>query len=207
MSKQRLETVLMAIDAANAKDPNQVQLDSGARPAELLYGERMSRTLDLLYPAASEELRIAARGQHIERWTSPRSDYPQGREGYLRWRTALKAYHAQRVGELMIESGYDEAALSRVGDLIRKRRLKQDQEVQALEDVVCVVFLRDYFADFARQHEEEKVLAILRKTWAKMSPIGQRAALDLKLSQVARRTLDKALSGDGPMPKSTTTSG
>ncbi len=207
MINQRLETVLVAIDAANAKDPNQVQLASGARPAELLYGERMSRALGLLYPEASEELQIAARGQHIERWTSPRNDFPQGREGYLRWRTALKAYHARRVAEIMTQCGYGEAAANRVGDLIRKRRLKQDPEVQALEDVVCVVFLEDYFADFARQHEEEKVLGILRKTWAKMSPIGQGAALDLKLSQAARYMLDKALSGDAPMPKSRTTSG
>jgi hypothetical protein len=41
----------------------------------------MSETLARMAPNASEHLRIAARGQHIERWTSPRTKYPSGRAG------------------------------------------------------------------------------------------------------------------------------
>ncbi|MGC1488241.1 MAG: DUF4202 family protein, partial [Albidovulum sp.] len=85
----RLTDTLAAIDAANFADPD----ISEGRPAALLYGERMSAELARLFPNASDCLRIAARGQHIERWTSPRASYPEGKEGYLAWRRDLAAFH------------------------------------------------------------------------------------------------------------------
>ena len=200
MADPRLAAVLEAIDDANGRDPNRVAVDGAQRPAELVYGLRMSRTLERLYPEASELLRIAARGQHIERWTSPRADYPMTRDGYLRWRAELKQYHSDRVGALMAEAGYDAADIERVGALIRKRRLRRDPEAQALEDIVCVVFLEDYFADFAAKHEDAKVIDILRKTWAKMSPHGREAALDLTLPAEARRLVEAALAGPVAQP-------
>ena len=193
MADRRLTAVLEAIDAANAKDPNRVAADGAERPAELVYAERMSRCLERLYPDASDLLRIAARGQHIERWTSPRSDFPMTREGYLRWRSDLKRYHGDRVGALMAEAGYESDDIQSVKALILKQRLKRDPEAQALEDVVCVVFLEDYFADFAAKHEDAKVVDILRKTWAKMSEHGRAAALNLALPQEARRLVETAL--------------
>jgi Domain of unknown function (DUF4202) len=69
--------VLAAIDAANSADPTLVQAEGRLVPAELLYGERMSAALAEFMPDASEALTIAARGQHIERWTSA-----QGRNGF-----------------------------------------------------------------------------------------------------------------------------
>ena len=194
----RLQKVLESIDTANAKDPNQVLLDGKDQPAELIYGHRMSEALARLYPEASEHLRIAARGQHIERWTSPRDEYPRTREGYLRWRTALKNYHAGRVGELMQAAGYADEDIRRVSVLIRKVGLKRDPEVQALEDVICVVFLEGYFADFATQHDDDKVVGILQKTWTKMSPVGRDAALALDLSSNARRLVEQALAENRP---------
>lgn len=200
MADRRLAAVLEAIDAANEKDPNRIAADGAERPAELVYGRRMSRCLERLYPEASDLLRIAARGQHIERWTSPRADFPMTREGYLRWRSDLKRYHGERVGALMAEAGYDAAAIERVGALIRKHRLRRDPETQALEDVVCVVFLEDYFADFAAKHEDAKVIDILRKTWAKMSPRGREAALGLTLPAAARRLVEVALAEPAAQP-------
>jgi hypothetical protein len=76
---QRLTDVIAAIDDANACDPNRIEVDGPLEPAELVYGRRMSETLARMAPNASEHLRIAARGQHIERWTSPRTSYPAGR--------------------------------------------------------------------------------------------------------------------------------
>src|SRR5262249_30424993 len=141
---ERFAVVVAAIDAANARDPHTIELDGRSVAAELVYGQRMSATLAGLAPEASETLRIAARGQHIERWTSPRRSYPEGRGGYLRWRKDLQAFHAARVGEIMTAAGYDAAAVGRVGALIRKERLKADIEVQVLEDVACLVFLAHY---------------------------------------------------------------
>src|SRR5262249_47385909 len=134
-SDKRFSDVLAAIDAANARDPNTVEIGGRREPAELLYGRRMSEMLARIAPAASESLRIAVRGQHIERWTSPRNAYPDGRIGYLRWRKDLQGLHARRVGEIMITAGYRSADADRVGALLRKERLKSDPEAQMLEDV------------------------------------------------------------------------
>ena len=189
----RLRHVLEAIDTANAKDPHRVEAEGRQIPAEWLYGQRMSTTLTDLVPDASEALTIAARGQHIERWTSPRTAYPEGRAGYLRWRTDLKAYHARRLAEIMAEHGFDQESIDRVGALVRKERLKQDAEAQALEDVVCVVFLKYYLAEFAAKHDEGKLAGIPAKTWRKMSSRGHAAAQSLGLPEDVRTLLKTGL--------------
>jgi hypothetical protein len=190
---ERFVRVLEAIDAANSFDPNCITVDGLQQPSEVAYSRRMSVMLDRLYPDASELLKIAARAQHIERWKTPRSTYDEGRIGYLRWRTDLKNYHALRTGELMVACGYEGEAIARTQSLIRKERLKYDAEAQALEDVICLVFLEDYFADFASKHDDAKVIDILRKTWIKMSPKAQQAALDLKLPAPAQSLLERAI--------------
>ncbi|MCV2870519.1 DUF4202 domain-containing protein [Defluviimonas sp. WL0002] len=169
----RLEAVHAQIDEANANDPDR----SEGRPAALLYGERMSAELARLFPDASDILRIAARGQHIERWTSPRASYPEGRAGYLAWRRDLAAFHARRVGDIMRAAGYDETDAERVGTLLRKEGIKRDEEVQALEDVICFVFLRWYFFPFAEGRDPEDLLRIVEKTARKMSEGARARAL------------------------------
>lgn len=166
-------TVFAAIDAANAADPTQ---EEGA-PAALLYGRRMSEELARLFPAASEPLQIAARGQHVERWLLPRSDFPEGRTGYLEWRREQGRRHAERVGGMMRAAGYDEAAIAQVGRMLRKEGLKREAEVQALEDVICFVFLRHYFAPFAPTQAPEALLGIVQKTARKMSAEGRARVL------------------------------
>jgi hypothetical protein len=153
----------------------------------------MSATLARLAPAASEALRIAARGQHIERWTSPRRRYPEGRVGYLRWRKDLQDFHARRIAEIMAAAGYDPDAVARVGVLIRKERLKSDAEVQMLEDVACIVFLEHYLGDFLRKTDEDKLAGILAKTWSKMSPLGREAAAKLALPPPVPTLLEQGL--------------
>jgi hypothetical protein len=198
----RFGAVIAAIDSVNFRDPNRIDVGGLSEPVELAYSRRMSKMLDQFRPEASEALKIAARAQHIERWTSSRADYPDGRVGYLRWRTDLNNYHAQRAGELMGQCGYGSDIIARVQSLIRKERLKYDAEAQALEDVICLVFLEYYFADFANKHAEEKVIDILRKTWAKMSEEGQAAALTLALAPAAQELLTRALGETLPERKS-----
>ena len=178
----RFQTAIDHIDAANA-----------AVPAEVLYAQRMTAWLDRLYPDASEALRLAARAQHIRRWEIPRGSYPMDRAGYHRWRTALYTFHAETADSILRGVGYPDATIARVRALLRKERLKSDPEMQALEDVACLVFLENYFADFAPKHDEEKVITILRRTWAKMSPRGHVAALELKMEPAARSLVEKAL--------------
>lgn len=190
---ERLKETLRGIDAANAADPNQESVGGERRPAALVYSERMTRWLERIAPEASEELQIAVRAQHIERWTMPRKSYPMDREGYLRWRTDLAKYHAERAGAIMKAAGYDDDAVKRVSTLIRKRGIKRDPEVQTLEDVACLVFLENYFADFSTQHDDEKVVSIVAKTWVKMSAAGHRAALTIDIPDRARALVERAL--------------
>ena len=170
----RLQCALQAIDAANARDPT----DEAGEPVGLVYGRRMSEALAAFAPDASDPLRIAVRGQHVERWLSPRRAFPEGKAGYFAWRNAAKKRHAERLGQIMAGCGYDEAVIARVGALVRKEQLRSDGEAQTLEDVACLVFLRYYAANFAAKHDREKVVDILLKTQRKMSPRGRAAGLD-----------------------------
>jgi hypothetical protein len=188
---KRFGDVIAAIDTANACDPHVVQIDGRAVPAGLLYGQRMSETLARMAPDASEQLQIAVRGQHIERWTSPRNGYPAGRAGYLKWRNDLKEFHARRLGEIMAAAGYGPHEAARVGALVRKERLRSDPEVQMLEDVVCVVFLDHYLGDFMGKTNEAKLARILAQTWDKMSAQGHAYAGKLDLPPIVLTLLKR----------------
>ncbi len=163
-----LSAALAAIDTANAADP---------KAEALVYGQRMSAELDRLFPQASDVLKIAARGQHVERWLLPRDDYPEGKEGYHAWRREQGRRHGQRVAGIMADAGYGPQDCERVGVLLRKEGIKRDSEVQALEDVICFTFLRWYFSPFAKGRDPAALLEIVEKTARKMSAEGRARAL------------------------------
>jgi len=193
----RFNVAIALIDEANRQDPNRTTIDGIERPNELLYAQRMTSWLEKLEPNASETLKLAARAQHIRRWTIPRSTYPTTRAGYHQWRNDLAKFHADTAASLLQQAGYDHEVIARVQSLIRKERLKEDPETQTLEDVICLVFLESYFAEFARKHahEEEKVIKILQRTWRKMSERGRAAALALPIPDEARKLVEMALAG------------
>lgn len=189
----RFNRAISRFDEENSRDPRR-EIDGGTEvPYELLYSRRMTRTLDIFEPEASEALRLAARCQHIRRWEIPRDRYPMDRTGYKRWRNELARFHTRTATQILQEVGYDEPTISRVSDLLLKKGLKTDPEVQTLEDVICLVFLQYYFHEFAQKHPEEKTLDIVRKTWKKMSDRGHKAALNLKLPPEDSTLLEKAL--------------
>ena len=165
----RLHRALALIDAANAADP---------KGEALVYGQRMTDELARLFPGASKVLQVAARGQHVERWLLPRSDFPEGKSGYHDWRREQGRRHAARVAGIMAEAGFPPEDCDRVGVLLRKEGIKRDPEVQALEDVICFVFLKWYFAPFASDREADQTLDIVRKTARKMSEAGRARVLD-----------------------------
>ena len=181
------------IDEANSQDPNIENFEGENYPKELLYSMRMTRWLETIEPQASDALRLAVRSQHIRRWEIPRSDYPLGRKGYHQWRTRLYDYHGEKAAEILEKVGYEEETIAQVRKMLKKQGLKSNLETQALEDVACLVFLESYFWDFSRLHDEEKIIDILRKTWAKMSACGQEAARELSLNAGAEALLNKAL--------------
>ena len=193
----RFQRVIRSIDQANGEDPNSEVVDGVAWPKEQLYGMRMQEWVEELDPGASEALRIAARSQHIRRWEIPRSDYPMDRRGYLRWRTTLYAFHADRASEILRAQEYDAETIEHVRALLQKRNLRADTDVQTLEDAAALVFLVHHLDDFLERDDiaEEKAIDIIRKTWKKMTERGHEAALALALSDESTALLEKALAG------------
>ena len=185
--KLRLSRLLERIDQLNGADLATELVDGVARPHELLYSERVTAWVLRLRSDASEALRIAARGQHVRRWTIPRARYPMTRQGYLRWRETLKTFHADTVAGLMREAGYADDEIQRVRTIMGKRALPADPDTQTLEDALCLVFLETQFADLRKKTPEEKMRDVLRKTWMKMSAAGRAEALQLPLDEDARR--------------------
>ncbi|MGC8120664.1 DUF4202 domain-containing protein [Marinobacter sp. VGCF2001] len=180
--QDRLEKALDAIDQANRQDPNQEQVDDTQLPREYAYSLHMTRWLFELEPEPSERMQIACRAQHIERWIMPRSDYGEGRKNYYQWRQACGRMHGRRAAEIMAQSGYPDAECERVETILTKRKLREDEDTQLLEDVACMVFLERYFAQFFDDnpdYDKDKWLRIVRRTWSKMTPRGHAAALKL----------------------------
>jgi Domain of unknown function (DUF4202) len=194
----RLTAVLAAIDAANADDPYTIVVDGVERPKEQAHAELMTRWVRTLAPDCSDAQLIAARAHHLRRWSIPRDDYPRDRGGYLRWRTALRRQHANDVARIMGDAGYGDADVERVQAIVGKKGLGRDPEVQVHEDALCLVFLDTQFDALAAQlDDDDKMIDILRKTAAKMSPAGLAAASELKLSAEGAALLGRALDGAG----------
>lgn len=195
-SPDRFAKAIALIDAANAADPNVMRYGGVDRPKELLHAELLTRWVESLRPDAPEALRLAARGQHVRRWEHPRAAYPEGRTGYLRWRTGLYAFHAEEAARLLSEAGYDSLTVERVGEIIRKQGLGRDPDVQAIEDGLCLVFLETQLDELAGKMEREKMVTILRKTWKKMSERARELALALTFEPDERALIAEALATD-----------
>ncbi|MBX7057371.1 MAG: DUF4202 domain-containing protein [Leptospirales bacterium] len=192
--EEMLKAVHAAIDRANSEDPQRDGEDGSAKA--LLYGRRMTTTLLAIEPAANLALCIAARGQHIRRWKIPRDTYPRDRAGYHRWRTDLQRFHAAELREILTALQFAEELILRVEALVQKRNLRQDSEVQLLEDVICLVFLSHYALEFAAQHDPVKTADILRKTAAKMSLAGRERALAWPMPAAVREIWLQCASGN-----------
>ena len=187
----RFRAAVAALDAANRDDPHRLEVRGQSRPKELAHAELVTEWVRRLHPEASEALLLAARAHHIRRWEIPRERYPKGRPGYLRWRKALQTHHATVTSELLRDVGYDEDTVARVGDILRKRGLGRDVEVQAFEDALCLTFLETQLAGFTGGHAGTN--AVLAKTVKKMSPRARQHALELSLPEAGRRAFRLAL--------------
>jgi hypothetical protein len=184
MTRQLYQAATAAFDKANAEDPNTEMASGKEYPKEMLYAQRMTDMQERYAPDASEAVKLAVRAQHIQRWKSPRSDYPMDKLGYMLWRTTLYKFHAETAGNLMKEAGYDDEMIARVKTIVGKKELKTNPETQLMEDVVGLVFIEHYMLAFAGQHpeyDEAKWIVIIKKTWKKMSPRAHEFALAGKI--------------------------
>ncbi len=172
MTEQRFDKAITLIDAANGEDPNREICGGKSWPKELLYAYHMSDMLERYAPGADDAIKLAVRAQHIQRWKSPRSDYPMDRKGYHQWRAGLNRFHADTVASLLKKAGYDSQFIARVKQIVGKKSFRINPDTQLLEDVAGLVFIEHSMLDFVGRHpeyDEEKWIDIICKIWRKMS--------------------------------------
>jgi Domain of unknown function (DUF4202) len=187
---------ILAIDAANGDDPNTIIVRGEERPKELAHAELMTEWVNRLDAEADEAQLLAARAHHLRRWSLPRDEYPDGRAGYLRWRTALRKQHAAEVADLLREVGYDDSTIERVRAIVNKEGLGTDPAVQVHEDALCLVFLETQLAATADRLGDDKMLDVIAKTAAKMSPAALALVDELPLRDEDRALIERALSAE-----------
>ncbi len=189
---KRFENATRRFDEENSRDPNSERTDGVDRPRELIYAQWLTDWVLKLCPEASEELRLAARCQHLCRWMVPRDSYPMTRVGYLQWREGLKKFHAQRAGEILREVGYPTEIISKVQNLNLKKGFPHDPESRVLEDALCLVFLERQFGQLASKTTDDKMINALQKAWKKMTPAAQKLAQQLTYNFHEKGLLEQA---------------
>ena len=190
---KRFDAAQRRFDEENLRDPNRESEGGVAGPREFIYAIWLNAWVLKLCPGASEELRLAARSQHLCRWMVPRDSQPMTRAGYLKWREGLRHFHAQKAGKILREVGYPEETIARVQSLILKQNFPDDPEGRVLEDALCLVFLERQFAALASKSTDDKMLNALRKAWKKMTPAAHALALKLPYGPREKALLDQAL--------------
>ena len=183
MNKNLFTQAMEAFDTANSKDPNFIEVNGFEKPYELVYANWLYEWVMKLNPNAIEELQLAAKCQHIKRWEIPRSKYQDGLKGYTKWKKELAEYHADEAGKILKQVGYEEAVIERVRAINLKKNLKTDSDVQTMEDALCLVTLQYQIEGFSLKHDDEKMIGIIKKTWAKMSDRAKEEALKLSYSE------------------------
>lgn len=73
-----------------------------------------------------------------------------------------------------------------------KKSLKQDEETQLFEDVVCLVFIQYYLHEFAHQQTHEKIIGILQKTMKKMSKRALKEAGNIPVDEEVQELIKEA---------------
>jgi hypothetical protein len=193
-----------AFAAHHAADPRPCVRDGVTTTVSLDYHARVEAWLVRLEPAASLPVRLAALAQHVRRWEVPRTSAPAGLAGYKRWRSELARRQADIAKTELAGVGYDDDVIGRVEDILVKKRLRSDPDVQLLEDAVCLRFLEDELATFIEGRDDDAVVGIIHKTWDKMSARGHTQALALALPPRAAALVARALTLPGAAPDNRT---
>ena len=183
MDSARLAQAIAEIDRANAEDPNQIEVRGVLRPKELAHADLASEWIAQLVRQPSEALQLAARAHHLRRWSLPRSDFPEGRSGYLVWRQALKQQHADEAAHILEACGYPPETIESTRDIILRKNLTGSTEAQALEDALCLIFFETQLVELAGRLAPLKMREVGLKTLRKMSPHARRLAMELPIDR------------------------
>jgi hypothetical protein len=191
----KLAIAFELFDTYNKQDPRNFEWEGTTYPQEYFFAIKLYDWVLKLDPDAGEELLLASRSQHIGRWEMPRESYPEGREPYLKWRKDLALHHAAITGTLMKQAGYSDEQVERVSQILLKKRIKVDADVQTMENALCLVFLQYQYEDFRKKYDNdpEKIITILRKSLLKMDAHGHSFALQLKYSAAGLVLVESAV--------------
>jgi hypothetical protein len=192
--EEKIRLAHEAFDQMNARDPNCIEVNGTSQPRELALARWLSDWVTRIAPNPSVALRLAARCQHLMRFSFPRTAYPEGRVGYLKWRKDLSKRHADLATRVLFELGFDQEVIELVRKINMKQELRADAECQAMEDALCLSFLEHEYSAFCSKHADEKVIEIVQKTWGKMSEAGHQLALTIQLEGRAKDLIQQALS-------------
>jgi hypothetical protein len=190
-----LTAAFKLFDDYNRQDPRSFEWDRKLYPQEYFFAIKLYVWVLKLDPNAGEDLLLASRSQHIGRWEIPRESYPEGREPYLKWRKNLALHHAAVAGNLMKQAGYNNEHVERVTQIILKKRIKVDADVQTMENALCLVFLQYQYEEFRKKYEAEpeKMINILRKSLLKMDAYGHEFALGLAYTKKGLALVQEAV--------------
>lgn len=198
-TSERFTSAIAAIDAVNATDPTTATIGVDHGPKELVHARAMSAWVERLDPDADELQHLAARAHHLRRWERPRSAYPEGRGGYLRWRADARRFHGEQVAAILGCHGYSTQEVDRVVAIVQKEgiaaadRSTVDPAIQLHEDALCLVFIQAQLAGVADQLGAAATVDVVVKTMGKMSHRGIAAASTLQLDATTRDVLSAAL--------------
>lgn len=191
----RYDAGVAAIDAANAADPNSVDVRGQQVALALIHGRLAAEWIEQLVDEPDEALLLAARAHHLRRWELRRDSYPSGRTGYLRWRRDQKARHATDVAAILVPCGYEPTEIERVQRLIRREFI---DGAQAVEDAACLVFIETQLGSFALRTDHDLTIDVIRKTARKMSERALQLVAEIPLGEMEQRLLSEVLSGASP---------
>lgn len=188
-----LTDVLDAIDAANSADPNQ----HDGQPLALVQGQLATLWLSKLDDNPVPPVIIAARAHHLRRWELARSDYPDGRAGYLKWRRDNKMVQANAAADIMSTHGYGEEAINMVGELLLRKGLGTDPNTQLVEDAACLVFVETQFDEMVERLGHDHMVDVVARTLNKMSPAAIGLAGSIDISPASAAVLTDAVAAMG----------
>jgi hypothetical protein len=177
------------IDTIHNQDLISETIDGVEIKAELLYSNRMLAVLEKVAPDASFELKLAAKCQHISRWSIPRATFPVGKKGYYDWRAAIMAHQLNVSTSVLKQAEINDQSIEIIVDVLKNKADKTNQNASIIEDTACLTFIKWYLVPFTGQFDAAKAKIILQKTAGKMSERGLGLLPEMELSEEVHQVL------------------
>jgi hypothetical protein len=189
MLEQQYKTAIDLIDKVHNQDPTSDTIDGVKIKAELLYSNRMLSVLEKVAPDASLELKLAAKCQHISRWSIPRATFSMDKKGYYQWRAAIMEHQLSVTTSVLKQAEINDQRIEIIVDALKNKADKTNLNASIIEDTACLTFIKWYLVPFAGQFDAVKAKIILQKTAGKMSERGLGLLPEMELSEEVHQVL------------------